>query len=147
MVASIFSEKEFDLLGATFQTRILSLRCVPKSIIVCPKEEEDNSKSKDLKLKKSAHKLYEKYIKVGSEFELNIISKLRNRFIASMDNFEQFEKKKMTEEDFFDLFTPIINEMYSLQGYSFIRFVTSQEFSTVRELLAGDLSSKTHVKE
>eukprot|EP01084_Bolivina_argentea_P194742 334193_1 len=76
-----------------------------------------------------SHKLYSKYISVGSELEINLSFKHRNALIEQMSEFGTWvnlnnEHNKQLNI-LFQLFEECMKEMYTLLNYSFSRFKTA----------------------
>jgi len=93
--------------------------CVPESSIV--HNENDSFQIK-------ARKLYEKYIKIGSEYEINIASGLRKQ---SMDIFESTRDDIICMEAVHTVFDGCCNEMIVLLGYSLTRSVPLCPINTI----------------
>ena len=75
-------------------------------------------------LKILAYNLYLKYIKLESEYEINISYLKRNYYITLMDNKTLwFNNDTINEDSLFTLFDDIILIMYDLMDGSFSRFI------------------------
>ena len=99
---------------------------VPQSEIIEQQEVILNDYNADEALlcaKMKAHKLYEKYIKIGSEFEINISSKERkkiSKIVSDLDSFLQSDEWKFKE--LLQIFEVSKKEMRILLNYSLKRF-------------------------
>lgn len=100
---------------------------IPMSSII----NENNMKQSDIEMdgntllrecKIKAHKLYNKYIKINSEFEINISSSERDNLSNVLDDLNNLLKLNMNLRDLFLLFNSSKDEMYTLQTYSFCRY-------------------------
>merc|ERR1712228_190425 len=113
---------------------------VPISEIIEQKEEmkEDANESDDdgfmVGAKLKARKLFEKYIKIGSKFEINISSHNRGALYHVLDNEDGLMSLNMNCSDLLLLLEPSKNEMSALLGYSLTRFRFSDEFESVKVL-------------
>ena len=98
---------------------------VPQSEIIEQEEEILNDYGGDERLlfaKMKAHKIYEKYIRIGSEFEINISSKERRKINKVVSNLELFLRSEKWEfVDLMDIYEVSKNEMWSLLNYSLKR--------------------------
>ena len=81
-----------------------------------------------LTVKNIAYKLYMKYVKTGSEFEVNISAMARDQFEEMMDNYIEWIMLDQSIMDLLDLFQEIKLEMLMLLGFSYGRFIKSEEF-------------------
>ena len=96
---------------------------VPRSDIVYTEEETDIAS-----FRKRAHALYLKYVMVGSEFEVNIPSKMRKELKALMgDEAQWINEDEMTPLDLAIVFDGVMNEMKKLLKYSRVRFKEDEE--------------------
>lgn len=119
---------------------------IPQSAIIESKEELDkynidSNVDKDgvlIQAKIKAHKLYEKYINTGSEFEINISSAQRMMIVSIIDDFDRFiSRDNITLKDMRDLFEDSKEEMWKLLQYSFTRFRFTDEFEEVVQLFGN----------
>ena len=101
-------------------SKLLLASCIPKSTIVYNKN--DN-------LKEKALKLYNKYIRVSSEWEINVSSGLRkqlqNRFENNYNNNNNDNNHGLFEwndDELYTVFDQCNDEMLKLLGYSLSRF-------------------------
>merc|ERR1712154_237642 len=90
--------------------------CVPKSNIVF--HDSDSSKTKALRL-------YRKYVRVGSEYEINVCSVSRSILMDLFEN--RYDSNSDDEWDWngnslYSLFDDCCKEMQKLLGYSLSRF-------------------------
>ena len=81
----------------------------------------DNAKIK-------AHKLYNKYVKIGSEFEINISSAERHKLSNLLDKLDVLMSYNMNLRDLLLLFQDCKSEMKLLQTFSLTRFKNDTEF-------------------
>ena len=79
----------------------------------------------DAKMK--AYKLYHKYIKVGSEFEINIPSRERLRLNDLLNDTEKVMSWNANKEDLLVLFEDCKKEMRVLQTFALARFKYDNE--------------------
>ncbi len=144
LFAETFPESGFSLDESLHGTKVLTFHYIPKSSIVYPKcEEKEGVGIKELK--ERAIELFEKYVRVRSEYEINIPSSLRHGMAVKMGCFTPFSKEKLTERDIFEVFDKIIDEMYYIQGDSFRRFKRTPEFDEVIPLFAGTKEPKIKI--
>lgn len=76
-------------------------------------------------LKEKAHQIYEKYIRVGSEFEINISFSLRNGYIFLFANYEEWmemDAGQMSINDLYELFETCMLEIFRFLMQSFTRY-------------------------
>ena len=78
-----------------------------------------------------AHKLYNKYIAVGSEFEINISSNERNNLRNILSNLESLLSYNINITDLMKLFESCKNEMIALQSHSLYRFKYTNEYASI----------------
>ena len=77
-------------------------------------------------MKKCALALYTKYIEVGSHYEINISSPLREKYSEIMDDCVSWMDAGNEETDIkevIDLFDPIIEEMFHLMTQIYVRYI------------------------
>ena len=103
-----------------FANHLLS-ESIPKSSIVyndknAVKESEDAIGM----FRDCAHLLFEKYIKIGAEFEVNISACLRCHYMAL--DVKQWE---METSEFLNVFDCLVKEMYDFMRHSFCRYERS----------------------
>ena len=99
---------------------------------------EDGDKSREymvqlLIVKNIAYKLYIKYLKSGSEFEINISAMAREEFEDMMDNYLEWIMLNQSSMDLLDLFQETKLEMLMLLDYSYLRFIKSEEFELLMQ--------------
>lgn len=100
---------------------------LPHSVIVY-----DDNKS----LYEKARMIYEKYMNDGSEYEINISWKLRNKLRETMVDSTSFDDERvMTKQDLLELFEECKMEMLQLLGYSHDRFKQMDEYQQIRDIL------------
>merc|ERR1712228_623781 len=104
---------------------IASLACeyklyenVPKSSIVYGVEPIDSIED----VKNMVKKLYAKYIKEGSELEVNVTGDLKNNYLI-LDAAEW----RLNIKELIDVFDPVIGEMFDHMLQSFSRFVSESK--------------------
>eukprot|EP01084_Bolivina_argentea_P231874 390930_1 len=78
-------------------------------------------------------KFYEKYIKTGSEMELNLPFRLRNRFVNlfEMDGENELQNELDNVEKLYHLFDDIIAEMFNIMNHSYGRFQFTKQFQQI----------------
>ncbi len=106
---------------------------------------EYNSESKldDVKLK--AHELYNKYLAIGSEFQININGVQRNELIQIFDYKEDLMKNNdISFKDIIMLFQGPKAEMDMLLDYSFARFKREFEYLQVVQILCPSRSHRSN---
>ena len=79
-------------------------------------------------LKMHANIIYTKYIKNGSEFEINISGPLKNRFDSIINNNEFDINNNSNYIELFDTFYAIKKEMHKMMSSSFDRFKTTDDY-------------------
>eukprot|EP01083_Nonionella_stella_P150531 479693_1 len=101
---------------------------LPLSKIVFACEERVNDAQLDVndimeECKQSAYLLYQKYIKEGSIYEINISFAMRNTLIRHFDDHDRWMKDdSVNTEDLIHVFMEATNEMYYLMKPSYFRF-------------------------
>ena len=77
--------------------------------------------------------LYQKYIKTGCDYEINISFDEKNKFDNLMKNKENWLKtNKLSVDELFILFDGCIWEMVKLMNDSFKRFTSTKEFNKIK---------------
>merc|ERR1712129_268208 len=79
-----------------------------------------------------AKQLYKKYIRVGSEWEINIDFGNRKRYELL---FENGSDDSLSVEEMYELFDPCIGAMINLMGSAFGRFKKSKKYKMIRQHL------------
>ena len=138
-----------DILTKTKSLRLSSR--IPLSAIVQETEKIPKGYTGDKFLffaKMKAHKLYEKYIKVGCEFEINISSKARCKLHSKLGNIdslinEQDTENPMTIRDLILVFEHSKIEMLKLLTYSLTRMKGGCGLST--QILSLRTNSRTRI--
>ena len=98
---------------------------IPKSIILQKKQSDDSMD--DVKIK--AHRIYQKYVAIGSEFEINIGAESRNDARNVLQDFNLlFDNKSVTAKDLFDIFEKCRWELWQLLLGSYFRFRKQPEY-------------------
>eukprot|EP01084_Bolivina_argentea_P157261 274044_1 len=101
-----------------------------------------NKTLRDAKLR--AHKLYNKYICVGSEFEINLSSIMRKTITNVLGNKKQLvHNKNINLSDLLLLYEKPKQEMRRYLNYSYTRFKYQKEFEQIIQLFA-DLKGDKH---
>ena len=87
-------------------------------------------------MKSKAHKLYNKYIKIGSDYEINISSSMRKKFKNILDDknklMQSNENTKLS--DLLLLFEDAKKEMRMLLSYSHSRWKSSNQYAIMIQL-------------
>ena len=98
---------------------------IPLSSILATKQSDDTM----VDLKKKAHDIYEKYVSVGSEFEINISSDVRQK-AANMfgDLHLLLDNKSITGQDIFDVIDGCKWEIWELLLGAQFRFRMQPEY-------------------
>ena len=114
---------------------------IPMSMIVESAEIIPNESVDDVFLYQSkikAHKLYNKYIKIGCEFELNIEASQRRELQTALEDLQILLASDMTLKDLYILFEDAKQEMNVLLTFSLNRFRSDTgEFAKVVTLFDG----------
>eukprot|EP01083_Nonionella_stella_P101107 286204_1 len=113
---------------------ITSNNVIPKSVVVYQADYGQKDPN-DLKpFLRIAHALYQKYIKIGVELEINISSQSRQFYIHDMEcSLEEFMEKQLNCDvpveavDLFEYFDGVIEEMYCLLTSICNRFLETDE--------------------
>ena len=110
--------------------------------ITCDSESNINSntstRSSDWKnnAKTKAYKLYFKYIMIGSEYEINIASRKRNKFNSLMSDYRIWmQNDAIKEKDLVFLFQPCVADMLYLLHGSLSRFKNSPHFNKLKSVI------------
>lgn len=119
--------------------------CLPSliptsSTMSTKKKNDENGKEIDnvTDLKTKAHKIYNKYIKIGCEFEVNIDYHLRTNCKNIMENLDDLlDDDSIKIEDIFNLFGKVKKEMVQLLQWSLIRFKEKTEFEKIVDLFVS----------
>ena len=118
-----------------------TLRNVPTSMIL----ETSSSMRSDVAVdertlhdaKKKAHLLYEKYIKIGSEFEINISASMRQELMDLLDDKDDLMNSDIGLADMVLLFENPKKEMKMLLSYSFTRMRLTGQYRNIVLILKG----------
>ena len=105
----------------------------PSNIPISEIIEEKYDDNQDIKMyKMKAHKLYLKYIRVGSEYEINISGVQRDEIANLLDNLNHLlSNNKITPNALFILFEQCKQEMFQLLQSSLHRFRYEDEFNQI----------------
>ena len=111
----------------------------------CGDEDVDAVADQHLKLilndaKLKAYRIYERFIKEGSEFEINISSSQRKPLINLLDNLETLMKSNANIIDLFLLFEDAKSEMWHLLQFSLQRFQGESDFKQIQMIFNDDVS-------
>ena len=87
---------------------------MPQSIIVSNDYKVDNNRDKALSMIKA---LYHKYIAIGSEFEINVSYRIRNKMKDTIPVLETLQNTQLLR-----IFDPSMQAMMDLMNDSFLRF-------------------------
>eukprot|EP01084_Bolivina_argentea_P230406 388661_1 len=99
---------------------------IPKSAIVYTVNNLDLSDREEfiLHFRNCSYLLFQKYIVVSSELEINISSRLRGKYYGMMNNKEMWINRSVeSKTEIETLFDPVINEMFFLMIQSFSRYI------------------------
>ena len=103
---------------------------IPRSSIVYGGEENElDSKVYSAKLK--AMRLYQKYIRIGTEFEINIGSRQRAKLQQTLGDEDDLMASNMNLRDLAVLFVGVKHEMKCLLARSLSRFKSQSDFALV----------------
>ena len=127
--------------------RVRLFENIPMSLIIESAENVPNQSIDDLFLyqsKAKAYKLYQKYIKIGSEFELNIDSGKRRELYDVLDDFEELCSSDLSLRDLYVLFESAKEEMIVLLTFSLNRFRSdTTKFEQVLHIFEGPRDTRT----
>jgi len=83
-----------------------------------------------------AYRLWDKYVRVGSEYEINIDYGLRKRFGVLMRNKQEWlHNESFDEKELFLLFHPCVTRMFTFLSHSFTRFRDKPDFDRVQDVI------------
>ena len=85
--------------------------------------------------KECALKLFNKYIKTGAQFEINISFVDRERLYNLLNDLNRLKELNMNTRDLLLLFEPSKRTMQKLLGFSLTRFKKKKEFHNVEQAL------------
>ena len=88
---------------------------------IITKYDKDTTMETNIKLKHIIYDLYHKYIKIGSQFEININHNIRSNLIGLIHNKSILLQTNMTNDELTHIFFKSCQEMYKLMGYSISR--------------------------
>merc|ERR1711933_189337 len=110
---------------------------VPKSSIVYsrPFKNDDSRYAFGQRIKRKAILLFNKYVRVGAEFEINIASRIRRDIHDLMSNVQWFMDCNITEKELLVIFDPCCMEMVTLMQDSFRRFMRTTQFLKLSDLI------------
>ena len=78
-----------------------------------------------------AHKLFNKYVRSGSEYEINIKYDERNKLETILSDLDRLLQLNINLKDFYLLFKDCKNEMFTLLTFSLARFKQTKEFEEI----------------
>eukprot|EP01084_Bolivina_argentea_P041032 75716_1 len=106
---------------------------VPISKIIEEKEDipQDFEDKCMYNVKIKAHKIYNKYVKVGSEFEINISAEQRNEMKNILDNLNQLMNYNVKYNDMYLIFEESKKEMLILLNSSLMRLKRRPEYMSL----------------
>lgn len=107
---------------------------IPQTEVVKPKGEADGDYM--VKYKECALKLFDKYIKTGAQFEINISYVEHERLCGLFDDMNTLLELNMNLKDLLLLFEPSKRAMFKLLGFSLTRFKTKDDFKNVQQALS-----------
>eukprot|EP01084_Bolivina_argentea_P313896 543648_1 len=120
---------ELNVCGVSVQLAL----SVPISKIIEEKEnipkEFDDKFMYNVKIK--AHKIYNKYVKVGTEFEINISAEERNKISNILDNLNQLMNYNINYDDMYLIFEETKKEMLMLLSLSLERWKHQPEYTSL----------------
>mmetsp|Transcript_21500 Transcript_21500/g.34531 ORF Transcript_21500/g.34531 Transcript_21500/m.34531 type:complete len:500 (-) Transcript_21500:99-1598(-) len=125
-------QKQATTRGEMFASLILA-ECVPRSSIIA----DDTVGSDDNIVRVKATKLYNKYIKVGSEWEINICSDARQQMTVRFDAYRSGDSKvdlDWSDAAMYHVFDDCLTEMWQLLKCSFGRFMRKAEYQRLQSL-------------
>ena len=98
---------------------------VPKSEIVYKETNVDLSPLK--RFKETAYELHKKYVEEGSEFEINIRSRMRRGLEAKMSDYDTWMESNVTKDELSWIFDEAMDENIKLLNQSKDRFHSNLE--------------------
>ena len=84
-----------------------------------------------------AFKIYQKYIKIGSEFELNLHYAQRHHLMELMDDYQSWLARDVTNNELLLLFEDIKQELIKLLRFSWSRLKTTKQIQLIQEELCN----------
>eukprot|EP01083_Nonionella_stella_P001994 5747_1 len=103
---------------------------LPASSIVTKKENGHDFKQK-------AYELYCKYIRTGTEYEINVSATIRNEFRGVMDKYEMLKIMDTSMSELKRLFMECREHMLLAIGYSLSRFTKTDEYEKVVQIVSA----------
>merc|ERR1719384_1057879 len=105
-----------------------------KSLVLPPKCPQSAIVNEGHVFKKIARRLYEKYIRTGSEFEINLRYADRKMYQKLMENETAWLKETAFDSNIklFELFDVCISEMCTLLVAAFARYKKSHEYKVLK---------------
>ena len=84
--------------------------------------------------KKYAYKIYNEYVRVGCDLEINISAEQRNRVKNIVGDYEQLMDANINANGLFVIFQECKDEIELLMGYSFVRYKEKDEFIQMQQV-------------
>eukprot|EP01084_Bolivina_argentea_P026696 49677_1 len=132
IVYQIFKDEQPNMEPTkSFRNKILSIDGLPEFVMTHSNNRSTINLDEMSKLKTACFLLYDRYIRIGAELELNISYHVRYSLIQLLSNPTQFIEKNhdVNKDKLFALFDDAIKEQMSLMMYSFTRFKVELKFS------------------
>eukprot|EP01083_Nonionella_stella_P189749 702370_1 len=142
ILESMEDEEALTLRSPPIIEHVIMHSNIPESLILQNKlsvQPRDSAKPSDKQLfdaKIRAHQMYNKYIRIGSEFEINISSLMRKRLMDLLDDKQRLMDSSITLANLAVIFEQSKYEMKRLLTYSYSRFRLRDEFDEVVALFA-----------
>jgi len=138
-----YLQSQMEATVATVESQYYDIS-LPKSVPISSIVEDETT---DFRMK--AYRLYQKYIRVESEYEVNISWEHHNRFAAVMDDVDFLMRNQALDmADFHAMFVVVQKEMMRLLKCSFQRFAQRDEFEKVVAFFAeNELSGEEEKTE
>lgn len=122
-----------------YKALTIKAKCIKKDTIQdYIKENMINDKEERKKrYKEMAFEIFDKYIRTGSEYEINVSYTVRMKYMSLMGSNDIWMNgmKDFDESELFRLFEDCYDEMLRLMSQSFTRFKRTDKFDKVREVL------------
>jgi len=119
--------------------KAISTKCMKKDTTDdYMKENMINDKQQRIqRYKEMAYALFDKYVRTGSEYEINVSYTVRMKYMTLMASRDMWMNgtQDIDETELFRLFEDCYDEMLRLMSQSFTRFKRTEKFDKVREVL------------
>ena len=86
-------------------------------------------------VKKYGHKIYDEFVRVGCNFEINIAGGQRNAVKNIVGDYQQFMDANINANDLFVVFQECKDEIEMLIKYSLVRYKERNEFTQMQQVL------------